>query len=251
MNAVNLIPGDRRVGRAGPSVSRPTLALIGGLVVVLAAAVVYVTTANTVATRNSELSQVSTGVAGWTAAANSYASFVQLAEQRTQQLGDVRQLASSRFAWSDLLGQIGGLMPRAAALSSLTATSTPSTSGTSGAPTPSVQLSACAASQSVVAHTIVQLRRVKGVSGVTLTTSTDSGTGSSSTGQGGGCAFPVQFQLSLTFKPSAAAATVSSGSASTTSTPATTAPAPATTSSTPATTASSPATTTPTLGASK
>jgi Tfp pilus assembly protein PilN len=232
MNAVNLIPREGRRRGAGTSVSVPTLALAGVLLVALIAAVLYVTTANTVATRKSELAQVSAGVAGWTAAANSYASFVQAAQRRTQELADVRQLASSRFPWSNLLGQIGGLMPKAAALSSLTAgtsasttSSTPSTPSTSGASVPSVQLAGCAASQSVVAQTMVQLRRVSGVSAVTLSSSSDagapSGSGSGSSSNSG-CPFPVQFQLSLTFTPSAAAAAAATATSGSATSPATT-----------------------------
>jgi hypothetical protein len=223
MNAVNLIPSDTRTRSDGLNVSPPTLALMGGLLVALIAAVLYVTAANTVSTRKSELAQVTAGVAGWTAAANSYASFVHLAEQRTQQLGDVRLLAASRFPWSNLLGQIGGVMPRQAALSSLQATSTPSTSGAS---VPSVQLSGCAASQSLVAQTMVHLRSIKDVTAVTLSSSTDSSTGSassdassSSSPQGsGGCPFPVTFQLSMTFAPTATAATPAAASAGSTTT---------------------------------
>ena len=63
MNAVNLIPREGRSGGAGVSVSPLTLALIGGLILALIAAVVYVTAANTVATRKSELAQVSARVA--------------------------------------------------------------------------------------------------------------------------------------------------------------------------------------------
>ena len=234
MNAVNLIPRDGRARGDGRGVSPPTLALIGGLVIVLIAAVLYVTTANTVATRKSALAQVSAGVAGWTAAANSYSSFVTAAKRRTQELADVRQLANSRFPWSGLLGQIGGLMPRRAALSTLaasTASADGSSTATGATSVPGVQLTGCAASQSVVAQTMVQLRLVKGVSGVTLSSSTDSSTGSggsSSSGQSsGGCPFPVQFQLSLTIPQSVAAGAASSGSASTTSAPASTTPTPA------------------------
>jgi Tfp pilus assembly protein PilN len=256
MNAVNLIPREGRRRGTSVSVSPPTLALAGGLVVALIAAVLYVTTANTVTTRKSELAQVTAGVAGWTAAANSYASFVQAAQRRTQELADVRQLASARFPWSDLLGQIGGLMPKAAALSSLQASSgtadgTSTGSSTSGASAPGVQLSGCAASQSVVAQTMVQLRRVRGVSGVTLTSSSDSGAPSSGSSSGTssntGCPFPVQFQLTLTFTPSAAAGTAAPGTATTASAPAT----PAATTSTPAATTSTPAATTSTPAATQ
>ena len=233
MDAVNLIPGDTRTRGQRLSVSRPTLALIAGLVIVLVGVVLYVTSANTVATRNSELAQVNAGVASWTAAANSYAPFVRLAEQRTTQLTDVRQLASSRVDWSGLLGQIGGQLPLTAQLISLQAAMTATTSAAATSSIPSVQLSGCAASQSAVAQTMVQLRRVTGVSGVSLSSSTDSGAGSDDSGAAtsdagstsqtsGGCDFPVQFQVSLTFKATAtttSAATPSPPAASTSTAP--------------------------------
>jgi Tfp pilus assembly protein PilN len=214
MNAVNLIPADSRQ-RRNLSASRPTLALIGGLVVALIAAVLYVSAVNQVTTRQSELTRVTASAAGWSAAANSYASYVTAAQQRTQQLTDVRQLAAGRFPWSQLLSQIGGLMPATAALITLQATTTPST--TSGPPLPAVQLTGCAASQSTVAKTMVQLHKVAGVSAVTLSSSTDSGSGATapagSTG-GGGCPFPVQFQVALTFGTPAAATTPATASSS-------------------------------------
>jgi Tfp pilus assembly protein PilN len=213
MNAVNLIPGDSRRQRRGVSVSRPTLALAGGLLVALIAAVLYVSALNQVTARKSTLARVTASAAAWTAAANSYASFVSAAQQNIQQVADVRQLAAGRFPWSKLLSQIGGLMPRAAALTALTATTTPST--TSGAPLPAVQLSGCAASQSMVAQTMVQLHRVAGVSAVTLSTSADNGSGSST---GGGCPYPVVFQVSLTFGTTAAATPAGASTASPTTT---------------------------------
>jgi Tfp pilus assembly protein PilN len=245
MNAVNLIPREDRSRRQGLPVSPPTLALMGGLILILIAAVLYVTAANTVATRKSELAQVSAGVASWTAAGNSYDPFVSADKNRTQQLANVRQLASARFPWSDLLGQIGARMPPAAAL--ITLNVTPSSAGdgsaTSSTSASGIQLTGCAASQSVVAQTMVQLRLVNGVSGVTLGTSSDTstgsgGSGSSSSGQGGGCPFPVQFQLSLTLRSSYVEGTASSSSASATSAPASTTSAPASTTSAPASTTS-------------
>jgi Tfp pilus assembly protein PilN len=226
MNAVNLIPRDGRTQKVKLPVSPPTLALIGGLVVVLIATVLYVTAANTVATRKSELAQVTAQVAGWTGAGNSYQSFVSAAKHRTQELADVRQLASARFPWADLLGQIGARLPKRAAVSTLAGatTSAADTSSASSASSPGVQLTGCAASQSAVAQTMVQLRRVNGVSDVTLASTSDSdagSAGSSSSGQGSaGCPFPVQFQLSLTITPSVAAGTTNPGGGSTTPAPA-------------------------------
>jgi hypothetical protein len=235
MNAVNLIPGDSRRGRLSLSASRPTLALLGGLVLVLIAAVVYVSAVNTVTARKSELARVTAGAVSWRAAAAGFASAVTDSQERSQQLADVRQLAAGRFPWSNLLSQIGGLMPATAALSSLQATSTPGATATAP-PVPTVALSGCAASQSTVAQTMVQLHRVNGVTAVTLSTSTDSSGGaagaSSGASGGGGCPYPVQFQVSLAFAASPAAATTPAAATPAATTPAAAAPASASATST-------------------
>lgn len=235
MNAVNLIPADSRKRRIAPTTSRPTVALIAGLVVVLVAAVLYATAANKVKTRQAELAQVTASAEKWRAVAGSYASFMQTEQQRSQELADVRQLAAARYPWEQLLSQISGLMPATAALSSLQATTsatgasatpsssasaTPAASSTASSP-PSVQLSGCAASQSTVAQTMVQLHRIRGVTAVTLSSATDSNTGggsgatSGASGQSGsgGCPFPVQFQVSLTFAAPVATAATSAATA--------------------------------------
>jgi Tfp pilus assembly protein PilN len=217
MNAVNLIPADGRKRRASVSASPLTLGLLAGLIAILVGAVLYVSTLNNVTARKSELSSVTASVTSWQAAANSYASVVHTAQARTQQLGSVRQLADSRFPWSQLLSQIAGLMPAKSALSSLQATtaSPAATSATTATtPTqPAVQLSGCAASQSMVAATMDALRRVTGVSAVTLASAGDdsaSSASSASSGSGagaeGGCPFPVQFQVSLVLDTSSASA---------------------------------------------
>jgi Tfp pilus assembly protein PilN len=276
MNAVNLIPADSRRRRLAPSTSWPTLALIAALLVVLAGAVVYVTATNKVKSRQAELAQVTASANSWKRAASTYQSFTQTAQQRNQELADIRQLVVGRYPWEQLLSQIAGLLPRTAGLTSLqAATSTPgspagstasastssgtgsATSGTGSAapsagnaasPLPAVQLSGCAASQSSVAQTMVQLRRIEGVTAVTLASASEaSGSAtagaSASTGSGGGCPFPVQFQMSLTFAAPAATPTAPAGSgtgASATGTPST--PATGSGSSTP--TASAPSTST-------
>jgi hypothetical protein len=276
MNAVNLIPADSRRRRMAPSTSWPTLALIGALLVVLAGVVVYVTAANKVKSRQAELAQVTASADSWKRAASTYQSFTQTAQQRNQELADIRQLVVGRYPWEQLLSQVAGLLPRTAGLTSLQATtSTPgspagsaassstssgtgsatsgtgsaapsagtgsATSGTGSAapsagaaasPLPAVQLSGCAASQSTVAQTMVQLRRIEGVTAVTLASASEAA-GSSAAGAtgstgSGGCPFPVQFQMSLTFAAPAATATTSPGAGTgtsatgTPSTPATT-----------------------------
>lgn len=233
MNAVNLIPADARKRRTNVSASPLTLGLIGGLVVILAAAVLYVSAMNDVTARKTELTQVTASVSSWQAAANTFASLEQTAQQRTAQVASVRALADGRFPWSQLLSQIGGLMPAKAALSTLQATApsasaatsatTASTTGVTAAVPSAVALTGCAQDQNTVAETMVQLRRVSGVSDVSLTSSTDgtspgttaaTAASGSPTGGAGGCPFPVQFQMSLTLAPTAAASS-SAGTSST------------------------------------
>ena len=256
MNAVNLIPSDRRKRSTNVSASPATLGLIAGLLVALAAAVLYVFAVNDVRSRQGELTRVTANAASWQAAASSYSAYVTAAQQRTQQIADIRQLAAGRFPWSVLLSQIGGVMPADAALSSLqatspsadataataaatgtpaaTATGTPAAgAGTSAASTTqsAVSVAGCAASESAVAATMEALRRVNGIASVSLASATNNATPSggssspsSSPGQSGtGCPFPIVFQMTLTLV------------VATPTTPATT-PAAATPASTPAAT---------------
>jgi Tfp pilus assembly protein PilN len=248
MNAVNLIPGDRRKRNVGVSVSPLTLGVIGGLVVVLVAVVLYVFAMNDVQARKGELARVTANAASWQAAASSYGSYVTAAAQQKQQLADIQQLVTGRFPWSLLLSQIGGVMPADAALSSLQATSpsAPSTAATAGtspatpAATQAVQISGCAASQSAVAATMVALGRVHGVGSVALSSTTDSGgAASGSSSSSSGCPFPVTFSLSLVLA-SSAGATATSGAITPTSASTTPAGTPAaSTATTPSTGSSS------------
>jgi Tfp pilus assembly protein PilN len=264
MNAVNLIPGDRRKRNLSVSLSPLTLGVIGGLVVVLAAAVLYVFAVNDVRTRKSELGRVTANAASWQAAANSYASYVTASQQQKQQLGDIQQLVTGRFPWSLLLSQIGGVMPANAALSSLQATSpsadstaaagtaTPGTAASTATiptttTTQAVQITGCAASQSAVASTMVALGRVHGVGSVALASTTNASAGATSSGSsssgasssGSGCPFAVNFTLSLVLAPSA----------SSTGTPASATPTSSAT--TPATTPTASTAATPSTGSAQ
>jgi Tfp pilus assembly protein PilN len=234
MNAVNLIPGDSRSGGPSRSTSRQTLALLAGLAMVLIAAVLYVSAANGVTASKGELARATANAASWRTVATEFAPYVTASQQRTAQLAAVRQLAAGRFRWSHLLDQIAQLMPPAAELSSLQASTPAGSSATATATStstqPGIQLAGCAASQSTVAQAMQQLRHVDGVSGVTLSSSTDNGTGAAATGSassatttsgGGGCTYPVQFQISLTFvagSTGAAAATSTNATAATSTT---------------------------------
>ena len=221
MNAVNLIPAEARSSGLRVSVSPPFMGLLAGLALVLVATVLYVTAHDGVSSRQAELARVTASASRWSAAAASYSRDVQALKQRTTEIGGVNALVAQRFDWSRLLGQLAGAMPAQAELSSLQATP-PSSTGASasaaanGSSTSSgVQLSACAASQSVVAQTMVALGRVTGVSQVTLSSSGSgsSGAAATTTTTPGACHFPVQFQVSLAFAPRAGASSAAAASA--------------------------------------
>ena len=222
MNAVNLIPADERRRRNSVATGLPFIGLLGGLVVILIATVVFVIAHNRVDSKQSQLAAVQARVTRLSAAAASYSSAVATAQKRQTTISTVESLVDQRANWSEVLGQLAAVMPAHTQISSLTASapapagSTGSTTaGTAASPTASpaaattaatpgspstgspIQLAACAASQSIVAQTMVNLRRISGVSNVYLAssgTSSPSGSGSS-----GSCSYPVSFSVSLAF----------------------------------------------------
>ena len=216
MNAVNLAPAGanrrRRTG-GGPKValSAPSLALLGGLLVVLLATFLFVSAHNRVTSRRAELTQLQAGVGQWTAAASGFEGQVAQFTQRSRSLAGVHQLIAERYHWSLLLSKIAGVTPADVQLSSLQA-STPaattdgSAAGATGTPaTDGVTVAGCAASHPAVAAAMVSLRRVTGIANVVLASSAKgAGSVSAPSSGGGGCTLPVQFQLTLVFNASAA-----------------------------------------------
>jgi hypothetical protein len=226
MNAVNLIPLERRGAEAPPLPGAPFLGLLGAFAVALAGTAAYVEVHNTVSARQSELSQLHSASAEWSAAAARYEPAISELSHRATGFVRLGVLLGERYDWSVLLGQLAGVMPAHAELASLAAATpiqtastassggTPATSGTTStsttAPTSTtaaatsgvtstgsaITMSGCAVSQPVVADTMVALRRLSGVSTVSLLSSSlQSGT----TGGSSSCKLPVQFSLSLQF----------------------------------------------------
>lgn len=223
MNAVNLIPRERRDRRFAVSMSPQMIALLAGLGAALVAVVLYVSAANGVTSRQNELARLTARTAQAQALSNSLAGNVTAAQQVSSQVATIRQLAGARYPWPRLLDQIGRLMPAGTALTSLQSSGAPGTAGAtgtasttatgsagsgtgaSGSAPSSLQLAGCATSQSTVAQTMDRLQGVTGVSDVQLASSTENSTSGSSSGAstaGTGsatCGYPVQFQMSLVF----------------------------------------------------
>ena len=230
MRAVNLVPAEQREGAGGITgrsggAALIVLGLIAGVAVL---AVLYGTAQHTIsssrselATANSELTAARVQVGRLT----QYTSFITMADQRAQ---EISQLVSSRFDWSHAFNELGRVLPRTAALTSLhgqvgagagSGSSSPAASGAGAAGAASVssstppgstttfQLAGCATTQSEVANTLQRLRLMDGAAEVTLQSSSKSGR---SGGSGGGAqatssgpcpAGSPTFSATVTFAP--------------------------------------------------
>lgn len=232
MRAVNLIPEDQRSGAAMGSRSGGAVFLVLGLlagVVVLAG--LYGIAHSKLESRNSEVASLNKQAAAVQAQATRLAPYTTFSAMREARVQAVAQLVGSRFDWSSAMGELSRVLPSDVALTSVQgtigssesagakATSTASTASTSSSvtsstppgATPALTLSGCAASQSVVAQTLVRLRLISGVSAVELQSSTKSGTSAA----GGSCTGgdPV-FNVEVTFNPLPAVTPTASSSAS-------------------------------------
>ncbi len=226
MRAVNLIPSEQRGGgtvgaRSGGAVFL-VLGLLAGLVVL---ALLYGSSHHQLQTRSTEAATLSARaqqVEAQAAQLAPYASFMTLREQR---LTAIAQLIGGRFDWSNVMGELSRVLPSNVSLTSLvgtvgaastakpaasTSTSGAVSSATPPGATPSFTLGGCAASQTVVAQTLVRLRLISGVSNVALQSSVKSGGGSSGASSNGACPGndPV-FSVQVSFEPLPSAATPS------------------------------------------
>jgi Tfp pilus assembly protein PilN len=239
VRAVNLIPSEQRSGGAVATRSGGAaylvLGLLGGFAVL---ALVYGLSHHQLESRRAEAATLNARAHAVEAQAAQLAPYAAFMTTREQRLRSIAQLIGGRFDWSNAMSELSRVLPSDVALSSLDGSigaadmagkSTSASAGTvsSATPpgtTPSFTLSGCAASQSVVAQTLVRLRLIAGVSSVALQSSTKASSGggsSSSSSSGGGCPsdYPV-FSVLVTFEPlptpvvPSAAALTSAGSKS-------------------------------------
>ncbi|HWX45808.1 MAG TPA: hypothetical protein VNY52_10865 [Solirubrobacteraceae bacterium] len=236
MKAVNLIPPEQRsggsVGARSEGAVFAVLGLLAGLAVLT---LLYGVAHHQLSSRRAEAATLSARaqqVQEQAAALAPYTSFVALREQRLQAIA---QLIGSRFDWAGSLGELSRVLPSDVALSTLAGTVGSTTAGTSSSSSsfsssaraaatsssassaaaaatpissatppgaaPSFTLSGCAASQAVVAQTLVRLRLISGVSDVTLQSSTESGSGGGGGGSGSCPGGDPVFTVQASFQP--------------------------------------------------
>jgi Tfp pilus assembly protein PilN len=205
MRAVNLIPTEQRsggaVGARSEGAAFAVLALLAGLAVLT---FMYGSAHHQVSNRHAEAAALTDQAAQYQAQATQLASYTSFVALREQRLEAISQLVGSRFDWAGAMGELSRVLPSNVSLNSIqgtvgsttgsaTTSKAPSTSTSATAATPvssatppgtvpNFTLTGCAASQSVVAQTLVRLRLVSGVSNVTLQSSTKSSSGGSGSG---------------------------------------------------------------------
>ncbi len=229
MKAVNLIPVERRVG-AGVGLGRSqggayaVIALVGVFALLL---FVYGKASHEISSDNSQAAKVTSEAEQARSDAGALARYNGLIAQSEARTTAAESLMDQRFDWSHALHELSRVLPSGVSIASLagtiaateaskkaasasTSSSGSSTSGSASASSsvssatpagtvPSVILTGCANSQTVVAETLQRLRLITGVKEAQLTSSV------SSTGSGNGstsCPSPnPTFTVSVTFEP--------------------------------------------------
>jgi Tfp pilus assembly protein PilN len=189
---VNLIPQDQRRRRPSEGSGKGAHALLGGLAVVLALAVFYVLTANSVTERENETAQVRAEADRLEAEAAQKASFSDFAEIAQTRVLSVAGVASTRFDWERFMRELALVMPEDSWLRTAGATGTSAT------------LSGCTPRHSDVAAMMVRLRQLHRVVDVELTQSIKGSAAEAAAADS--CGANTSFDLALTFSPSAPAA---------------------------------------------
>jgi hypothetical protein len=207
MKAVNLIPTEQRGGgTVGSRSEGAVFAVLGLLAGVVILTLLYGLAHHELSTRRNEAAALTVRAQQAQAQAAELASYTSFVAMREQRLQAISTLIGSRFDWSAAMGELSRVLPSDVALSSLqgtigsgtatasakaaapaaasaTASASAVSSATPPGATPSFTLTGCAASQVVVAQTLVRLRLISGVDDVTLQSSAKSGSaGASSSG---------------------------------------------------------------------
>jgi Tfp pilus assembly protein PilN len=178
MKAVNLIPADQRRGTAGGS-GIGSYILLAVLALIVAVGGAYALVNRSISERRADLARVEAqakAAADQVQALQAYTTFAALSQKRTE---TVRSLAVSRFDWASALRDVARTMPSNAWLTGMRATVTPSTGVEGGVndplraslQVPAIELVGCTTSQDKVAAVMASLRRVDGVTRVSLSSS--------------------------------------------------------------------------------
>jgi Tfp pilus assembly protein PilN len=204
VKAVNLIPAEERRGGQGPlaGASGATLGLLGALVLALIVVVAYVSLANGVADRRDDVADARGRADAAEQQAAALKPYGDVAALRDSTLAAVTQLAAGRFDWPALMGDLSRRVPADVTLTAVGGSSSvdadavaaaAATPGTTVALGPAIDVSGCTGDHRAVARLMDRLAAIRGVSDVSLASSTR---GEAGVGKGG-CPRRDQFDLTL------------------------------------------------------
>jgi Tfp pilus assembly protein PilN len=213
MKPVNLVPQDQRRRKPSEGSGKGAHAVLGILAVLLAMAVVYVLTANSITEKESQAEQARIEADQLEAQAANKVSFTDFADIAQTRAASVAAVASTRFDWERLMRELSRVMPEGSWLTSASASVTgatdaasatapaapadPATAGTGG---PSANLAGCTPKHSDVARMMVRLRQLHRVVDVELTQSSREGAQDAAAAIDS-CGRNTSFDLTLTFSP--------------------------------------------------
>jgi Tfp pilus assembly protein PilN len=212
MKPVNLVPQDQRRRRPSEGSGKGAHVLLGGLAVLLAMAVFYVLTANSITEKESQAEQARIEADQLEAQATTKNSFTDFAEIAQTRAASVAAVASTRFDWERLMRELSRVMPEGSWLTSASASVTGATdaasatapadpaTATAGAGSPSANLVGCTPKHSDVARMMVRLRQLHRVVDVELTQSSRADA-EGATAAINSCGRNTSFDLTLTFSP--------------------------------------------------
>lgn len=208
MRPVNLVPQDQRRRVPSEGSGKGAHALLGILAVLLAMAVVYVLTANSVTDKESQAEEARVEADQLEAQAANKENFTDFAEIAQTRAASVASVAATRFDWERLMRELARVMPSGSWLQSSDAdvtgevagaeADTASAAGTTAVPQPKANLVGCTPEQSDVAQMMVRLRQLHRVDDVELNeSSTEFGSGDEASVDS--CGRYFQFNLIVTF----------------------------------------------------
>ena len=181
MRAFNLIPVESRRG-GGSSGGSGVYLLLGGLGALVLAVAAFVFVSNSVTSRKAELAALTVETTRTEAQAAALKPYLDFANLRQKRVSTIQALARNRFPWERTMRQIARVVPSNVWLTQFVGTVAPGitveevTGGDSSmlrsaVQAPAVQLIGCTYEHSEVSRLMSRLRRMTGVTRVSLATS--------------------------------------------------------------------------------
>lgn len=177
MKAVNLLPAKHRPRTPTGGQQGSAYVVVGVLGALLVLVLFYVLTVNGLNSKQSAVARAKAETAQAQARAGALGPYGDFSKIKATRVQSVRQLAEGRIDWERLTRGLARVLPDGVWLTSASASASGAPAAAAGAPAPStpgatagpsVQLSGCAPSQSVIAVTLVRLHELPGAKDVQL-----------------------------------------------------------------------------------